>query len=380
MKVCQISTTGFDGHYYASLARGLAAAGAEQLFVSLRESQAPAWLREIPAANHLSLNAAGRVQYPSAVFRLASLLRREEIDILQTHLFEAGVLGLLAAQLAGTPRRFVARHHLDETWLLGTRWHVALDCWMARRADCVMVPSAAVREHMIANEALSGDNVEVIPYGFNFNSMAATVGDALRVRREFDLGNGFVLGCVGRFFKNKGHSYLFQAANKLKREIPNLRILLLGDGDRAMIEAMVTELGLQEQVVFAGHRKDVAACMKAMDILVHPSLSESFGQVLVEAMCVATPVIATTVGGVPEIIRHQETGLLAPPKDAEALTAAIRELHADPQRRAKLAIAGQRSVMEKFAVEKMVQHYVEVYQRHARASSDKGKSYVASQI
>lgn len=356
------------------------AAGYELLFVSLGTSRPPAWMQDFPSVQYVSLNADARWQYPLAAARLAWLFRRENVGILQTHLFDAGVIGLIAAWLARTPLRFAARHHLDENWLLGTRWHIALDQWMARRADCVVVPSKAVRQHMMTREALPGNNIEVIPHGFNFNLMAADTEQAGRVRRELGLENDFVLGCVGRFFKNKGHFYLFQAAKQLTREIPDLRILLLGDGDRALIEGMVAELGLQQQVVFAGYRKDVAACMKSMDVLVHPSLSESFGQVLVEAMCVGTPVIATTVGGVPEIVQHEKTGLLVPPQDAAALAVAIRQLHGNPQQRVQIGEAGKQDVLERFTAEKMVQHFIEVYRRHEREMIGKGKSYVTTQV
>lgn len=379
MKICLFSTTHFDGQFFDVMARGLTAVGAELLFVSLHESTAPNWVSELPGIKHVSLGAEGRQHYPLAMIKLATLLRREKVTILHIHLFDAGIVGLLAGQLAGVPLRFIARHHLDENWLLGTRWHIALDQWMARRADCVVVPSLAVRQHMLERETLSDAKIEIIPHGFDLSAMTATAEDAQRVRQEFGLANGFVLGCVGRFFKNKGHRYLFEAVRSLLPEHPDLRILLLGAGDRALIEELIVEFGLQQQVVFAGYRKDVVACMKAMDLLVHPSLSESFGQVLVEAMSVATPVIATTVGGVPEIVSHGETGWLVPPKDATALAAAIRQLRADPQRRAQLGLAGQRSVREKFTAEQMVSRHLEMYRRHL-GKELKGDAYVGAEV
>ena len=379
MKVCLFISTHFDGAFFEVMARGLTAAGAELLLVSLQASSAPAWVSELSAVKHLSLDVTGRKQYPRAIVTLAKLLRREKVDILHIHLFDAGIVGLLAGRLAEVPLRFIARHHLDENWLLGTRLHVELDRWMARGADCVVVPSLAVRQHMLERERLTSAAIEVIPHGFDLAVMSASDADRQRVRQEFGLDSTFVLGCVGRFFKNKGHRYLFEAVRLLQPEYPDLRVLLLGGGDRSMIEALVTEFGIQQQVVFAGYRKDVVGCMKAMDLLVHPSLSESFGQVLVEAMSVATPVLATAVGGVLEIVSHDQTGWLVPPQDAVALAMAIRQLRTDPARRVQLGLAGQQSVREKFTAEQMVSRHLEMYHRYFDKEL-KGGAYVSAEV
>ncbi len=376
MKICQLSSTSVDGGYFEGLAQGLTSVGHELLYVSLREALPPTWLDRYPSIAYRTLGATARWQYPLATLRLAHWLRREQVSILHMHLYDAGLVGLLAALLAGVPVRLLSRHHLDETWLLGTRLTVELDRWMARRVDCVIVPAQAVRQHMLEKESLSEAQIEVIPHGFKFESLAADELAGQRVRSELGLDGAFVLGNVGRLVRNKGHLYLLQAAKALLPEIPNLRVLLVGDGERALVEGIVAELGLQDNVVFAGFRRDVAACMKAMDVLVHPSLSESFGQVLVEAMCVGTPVVASAVGGIPEIVSHERTGLLTPVADADALTVALRRLHAQPEWRMALGMAGQASVYARFSRELMVQRYLEIYRRYEHEPSE--KTYVAA--
>lgn len=376
MKICQFSSTSVDGGYFEGLAQGLTSVGHELFYVSLREARPPTWLERYPSITYRTLGTTARWQYLLAVLRLAHWLRRERVSILHLHLYDAGLVGLLAAFLAGVPVRLLSRHHLDETWLLGTRLTVELDRWMARRADCVIVPTQAVRQHMLEKEALAEVQIEVIPYGFQFEVLTADELAGQRVRGELGLDGAFVLGNVGRLVHNKGHRYLFQAVKALLPEIPNLRVLLVGDGERALIEGLVAELGLQEHVVFAGFRRDVAACMKAMDVLVHPSLSESFGQVLVEAMCVGTPVVASAIGGIPEIVSHERTGLLVPVADAAALEIAIRRLHAQPAWRVALGVAGQASVYERFSRELMMQRYLEIYRRYEHEPSE--KTYVAA--
>lgn len=379
MRICHFSSTTLNSHYFGSLGVGLSARGATQLCGSLSEKSPPNWLPEAARTSYFCLNAQSRREYPRATVQLSRLLRRERIDILQTHLFEAGLVGLLAARLARIPVTVVARHHLDEPQLIGTRLHVALDHWMARKASCVIVPSNAVRRHMISSEHLIGDNIEVIPYGFDFEMFSANKDERRRVRAEFGFESEFVIGCVGRFFKNKGHIYLISALKELAREIPSIKLLLLGSGDRDSIEAMGRDYEVADRLVFAGYRKDVPACMRAMDLLVHPSLSESFGQVLVEAMAVGTILVATEVGGVPEIVTHGETGLLVPPTDSGAIVHAVLELYRNPEFRQRLATAGQKSVRERFTAEQMVSRYMDCYQRYLEQSFNSQNNYVAAQ-
>jgi len=378
MTVLHFCSTTVDTPYFAKLCSGLSAAGVSTVVGSLSEAKPPPWLGHATELRSLALGARSRRDYPRAVVQLARLLRRARVDVMQTHLFDAGLVGLFAARLARTPVRVVTRHHLDESWLMGRRVHVALDRWMARSADVVVVPSRAVRDHMVSREGLSGDNIEVIYLGYDFAELTAGEEDREHIRRELGLGSSFVVGCVARFFKNKGHRYLFAACRELAAEITDLRLLLLGSGDREGIEAMIREHGLDGRVVLAGYRRDIPACMRGMDLLVHPSLSESFGQVIVEAMAAGTAVVATEVGGVPEIVTHGETGLLVPPRDPGAIVRAVRELYRQPDLRRRLALAGRESVRARFSIERMVDLQLRCYHRWLARSRNGGTGLVAT--
>src|SRR5437879_4746232 len=175
IRACHLCSNTLDAPYFANLGKGLASRGITLAAVgSLRESESPPWVYEVPGTRYFSLDARGRHNYPVAALRLARLLRRERIDVLQTHLFDAAILGVLAARLAGTRVAIVARHHLDEPQLLGGRLHVEIDRWLARTANCIVVPSQAVKSYMKSYERLTVDNVEVIPYGFDFEALDAT--------------------------------------------------------------------------------------------------------------------------------------------------------------------------------------------------------------
>lgn len=361
LRVCQFSATTLDSHYFANLGKGLAASGVFLLAGSLREESSPPWLAVAPGARYFCLNTGSRLGYAGAVLRLARVLRRERINVLQTHLFDGGLVGLLAGRLARTPFVLVTRHHADEAWLIGTRLHVALDAWMAKAADRVVAFSHAVRNHLISRERVPAERIEVIYQGFDFPSLSPTDEDRERVRIELGLGPSFAVGCVARFFKTKGHVYLLAALREILKDVPEARLVLFGGGDRSELEAVIRDLGLEERVLFAGYRKDVAACMRAMDVVVHPSLTEAFCQVLVEAMAVGTPLVATEVAGAREVVTDGETGLLVPPADASSIARAVLRLHRDPELRRRVAAEGQRSVRERFTVDRMVSRQLACY-------------------
>ena len=283
--------------------------------------------------------------------------------MLQTHLFEAGLVGLAAARLARVPLAIVTRHHTDEMWIVGTLAHRWGDRLITRWADRVVGLSQAVGRHMISREGADPNKIDVIYQGFDFASLSATDDDRRRVRGALGLDGFFVVGCVARFFKTKGHVYLLAAARQLAREIPNLKILLLGGGDAPRIEAMIRENGLEDRVIFAGYRSDVPACLRAMDVVVHPSLTEAFCQTVIEALAAKSPLVVTDVAAASEVITDGVTGLLVPPADADALAAAVLRINRDPAFGQRMAEAGRRSVMERFTIDRMVQSQVACYQR-----------------
>jgi glycosyltransferase involved in cell wall biosynthesis len=363
VRVCHLTSTGLEGHYFADLAHGLPARGVVLLCGSLTSPPRPAWLARSPSVDYFQLAANGRGTYPLAALRLSRLLRDHRIEILQTHLFDAGLVGLLAAKLARTPVTVLTRHHINEQWLFGTRVHVWLDRLMARVADHVVVPSNAVRELMISREQTNPRKPVVIHHGLALSDWRPGDDEIARFRAEFTLCDSFVLGSVGRFVAVKGQHILLMAAAALTRTIPNLKVLLVGEGDAVSLRRLSAQLGLDERVVVAGHRRDVAAAMAAMDVFVHPALTDAFGQVLIEAMAVGTPVVSTTVGGIPEIVESERTGLLVPPDDPAALTAAIDRLHADARLRRRLADRANQAISNYFSAERMLDQQVACYAR-----------------
>jgi len=157
-----------------------------------------------------------------------------------------------------------------------------------------------------------------------------------------------------------------RAANalaELTTEIPGVKLLLVGGGERDELERQARQLGVDDRLVFAGHRSDVPACMRAMDVVVHPSLSEAFSQVVIEAMASGTPLVSTDVGAAREVIVDGKTALLIPPADVGAIVDAVRRLHADDGLRRRLAASARESVSTRFTVERMVRRQLDCYRR-----------------
>lgn len=360
--MCHVCATTLDTHYFSNLGRGLAAGGVTVHAASLTAPETPSWL-EAAGGDYLCLNARSRAAYPSAVVRLARWIRERRIDVVQTHLFEGGLVGLAAARLARVSLAIVTRHHTDEMWIAGTRVHIAGDRLMTRWADRVVVLSHAVRTHMVQREGAPADKIDVIYQGFDFASLGATDDDRRRVRAELGLDGCFVIGCVARFFKTKGHVYLLAAARELAREIPNLKVLLLGGGERSGIEDLIRANGLEDRVIFGGYRRDVPACMRAMDVVVHPSLTEAFCQTVIEALAAESPLVVTDVAAASEVVTDGVNGLLVPPADPAALAAAVRRIHRDPAWTRGMVAAGKRSVTERFTIDRMVAAQIDAYRR-----------------
>jgi glycosyltransferase involved in cell wall biosynthesis len=164
-------------------------------------------------------------------------------------------------------------------------------------------------------------------------------------------GQGPVIVSVGRFVAYKGYDHLLEAAGLLKADRPDIEWVIAGDGElRGALEAQCRRLGLTRQVHFLGWRDDLPDVLSLADLFVSPAVGEHFGRVLIEAMAMGKPVVATASGGVPEIVVDGETGVLVTPADPAALAGAVRALLADPARRHRLGQAGRARVETEFSL------------------------------
>ena len=362
MHVCHVSSASVDTAYFRNMATGLTQRGHTVSLITVGPNRRPEWLDALPSARYTSLGARSRKAYPLGVAKLARQLRTQGVDICHSHLFDGGAVGVMAARLAHRPVAVLGRHHHDHHQLEQKHVHIAIDRLTARLADCTVAPSKAVSDHMRSVERLSSDRIEVIHYGFDYSAIDAASAGSEDIRKEHGIESAFLIGFTGRLVPDKGLDYLLEATHLIASEIPQLKLILVGDATSPWLQSAIAARHLSDRVVLPGFRRDAPRYMAAMDLAVHPSLSDSFPQAVIEAMAVEAPVIATNVGGIPEIVYHNHTGMLVQPHDARALAKGILDLYRHPEHRRELARAGMQSVRQRFTLNGMITRHLALYE------------------
>jgi glycosyltransferase involved in cell wall biosynthesis len=289
---------------------------------------------------------------------IVSLIRNEPVDVLHAHKFGsnlwASLLGLVAR-----PPVVVAHEH---TWSYeGQLLRRLADRFViARRADAFVAVSREDRRRMIEIEGIDPAKIRFIP-----NGIAAEPGEPPGDPRG-ELGiapDAPVIGAVGALRPQKAYPNLIHAAASLRPRFPGLRVLIVGDGpERVRLEGLISELGLEECVTILGHRGDVPALLRAMDVAVVASDFEGSPLSVMEYMEAARPVIATRVGGVPDLVDEGVNGLLVEPGDPEALAAAAAQLLDDPERASRMGAAGRELRRREFDIDVTVRRIQELYE------------------
>jgi glycosyltransferase involved in cell wall biosynthesis len=315
-----------------------------------------------PLSTH-SFNAYRR-DYPKTVFNVASYLRKNRIDILQTHLFDASIVGLIAAKMAKTPISIFTGHHSHEIPLHGNRLPLFADNLSSRfLSDYIIAPSAHMKGIFEKSAKVPSGKIAVVHHGFDLSYWNPEQADGSRIKSEFNLQGRTVIGAVGRLYWIKKYDLLLRAFAKASERFSDVSLLIVGDGiDRLKLQREARELGIAEKVVFTGLRSDRLELYSSMDFFVHPSLEESFGMVIIEALAMGKPVISTKVGISPDIIKSSVNGLLIERDSEEELRDALFTMLELKGRWKEMSSSARRSA-QPFAAENMVRGYEENYKR-----------------
>jgi glycosyltransferase involved in cell wall biosynthesis len=299
------------------------------------------------------------------------------VGVAMRHPLDVGALAALRRLMAERGAGIVHTHSSIDSWLATVAArsrrlpvvrsrHVAIAvgrraAWVYHLADRVVTSGEAVRAILVA-AGVRPERVVSIPPGVDVERFHAGVSGT-GVRRELGLA-GPVAGLVADLRRSKGHEVFLRAVREVLAARPEARALVVGDGvGRDRVRRLVADLGLGHAVTMTGFRRDVPEVMAALDVLVLPSIrSEATSQVLLQALAVGTPVVATTVGGSPEIVRDGATGWLVPPADVTALGRAIVEALADPAEARRRAAAGQREVRARFSLPAAMARTIAVYE------------------
>jgi glycosyltransferase involved in cell wall biosynthesis len=282
---------------------------------------------------------------------LRRLMRARAVRVVHTHSSIDSWLATLAARSLGLP--VVRSRHVT----------IPIVPWRAlvyRLADRVITSGEAVKA-MVARAGVPAGRIEAIAAGYDPARFNAGVSGK-SVRDELGL-TGPVVGLVANLRSSKGHRYFLEAARLVLADLPATRFLVVGDGVAfPEVRRQIGELGLESHVIMTGFRRDIPEVMAALDVLVLPSIrSEAISQVILQALAVGTPVVATTVGGSPEVVRDGESGRLVPPADAPALARAILTLLGDPERAEAMARTGQAIVRARYTIDAMMARTTAVY-------------------
>lgn len=282
------------------------------------------------------------------------LLADHRAELLHTHMAKAGTLGRLAA-ITGRRRPVTIHtfhgHVLDGYFGARTqRAFIAAERILARRTDVLVAISPLIRDQLLELGIGRPEQYRVIPLGFDLREHLAVSGPSGRLRERLAVPTDVPLaGIVGRLVPIKDHATTFAAMGRL----PDVHLAVLGDGElRASLEALAAAEGLTDRVHFVGWWTDIPAAMADLDVIVLSSRNEGTPVSLIEAAACGRPVVTTDVGGVRSVVAHDETGLLVPAGDAEALSDAIGAVLADSARAKAMGAAGRRSV-ERFTLERL---------------------------
>lgn len=297
-----------------------------------------------------------------ALVRLTRIFAALRPDVVHAHTYKAGVLASVAGRVAGVPAVIFTPH--GHIFSLGANipgvpagFKLLLLRWITRAAqgcaDRITALSQPDLDQQVMLRLSAASKYMVVRNGIDPERFA-------RPRSRLFEGAP-VIGAVGRFSEEKGHRHLIQAMTGVVRALPSARLVLVGYGElESSLRGRASGLGLAGAITFAGER-DSAEILGSFDLFVQPSLYESQGLALLEAMAAGIPVIATAVGGVSDVVREDETGLMVPPADPEALAGAIVKLARSPDLASGLAAQAARRVREHFTSDRMVESYARLY-------------------
>ena len=301
---------------------------------------------------------------PSLVFQVARIVREQYIDIIHCQRHKCTVYGTLAAWMASKNVKVVTTiHGLNRTRTIGRK---LLNHALFNRISCIIGVSEAVCHDILKTNRISPSEKVITVYNGidtkRFNISGLTQQQA-KTRLDLIDRDAFVFGTVGRLAKVKGQAVLLKAFARVCQKHPSSWLVLAGQGPlETELRELAAELNIDKRVIFLGYRKDIPEILRAYDVFVLPSLSEGLCLSLLEAMVSGIPVIASRVGGIPEVLNSPDLGRMVSPNSVEELALAMgRYCKMDKVKRNGLGKASRDRVLNKFTKEKMISTMAKEY-------------------
>lgn len=303
-----------------------------------------------------------RSAIPAALATLRKWIAQYSIDIINTHSSRDSWIASVAGRLSPHRPRILRTRHIQTE----VRWGRLI---YGRLPHYIMTTSEAIRRDLIERCAVPEHRIATLPTGIDETRFHPDIPS--RFREEIDIGRERLLvGMVSVLRSWKGHRYFLEAADRLRKSHPHLSFVIVGEGPaRPSIEALRRERHLEETVLMTGHRRDVPEVLSALDLFVLPSYAhEGIPQAILQAQAMARGVVASDIGGIREVVRDGETGLLAPPRDGPALARCIATLADDAALRERLGEQARARVLAQWTLRQMTDQILALYQKLFQAT------------
>ncbi|TVQ45909.1 MAG: glycosyltransferase family 1 protein [Gloeocapsa sp. DLM2.Bin57] len=311
------------------------------------------------------VNPVNPVTDLQALLEIISLLRRENFALIHTHSSKAGILGRIAARIVGVPVIIHTIHGFsfhDFMPFWQRQLYINLEKMMKSYSDFIITVSELNRQQGVELGILDLERSQTVYSGIDFSKLDQPVNQEA-MRQNLDIPPDYqIIVMVGRLDPQKAPQYLIDAFAQVLLSCPQTILLLVGEGEEQVnLEHQVKTLGIAQKVKFLGFRRDIPSILQTADIFALSSLWEGLGRAMTEAMLLGKPVVVPEIYGIPEIVHHQETGLLFPPKDVNQLAQHLIYLLENPPLAKQLGDNAQKLTRELFDAKIMVKQLEDIY-------------------
>jgi glycosyltransferase involved in cell wall biosynthesis len=299
-------------------------------------------------------------RFRSAIREISERLQQLQADVLLCHGYKSDLLGRPAARAAGIPAVAVSRGWTGESWRV--RLYERLDRWHLRWMDRVVCVSEA-QAGKVRRCGIRSEKIAVIPNSIDPERFAdPDPRYQVKLNRYFHLPRGRIIGAAGRLSPEKGFAQLIAAAERVLGDDPTIGFILFGEGPcRAQLQQQINDAGMNGLFVLAGFRADLDKFIPHFDLFVQSSYTEGMPNVILEACAASIPVVATAVGGTPEILTDGISGWLCPPGDHSALAGRILDALTSEETLREIGFQGRQQILERFSFSAQAERYIDLF-------------------
>ncbi|MFJ7937159.1 glycosyltransferase [Peribacillus sp. NPDC096622] len=296
----------------------------------------------------------------STIFKLTKIIRENQMDIIHTHCPSPDFYGRIAARITRVKRVYTTIHNT-------AGYSRIFEKAIGKFTKGYIAISEQVKRYMVEDLNISEEKISLVPNGIDVQKYSASSIEIDSYKKSLGLqSKDIVITNIGRVTEQKGQIYLIRSIKKVKEKYSNIKVLIIGnkDLDKSLynkLQTYVIKEGLEKNVIFLGDRSDIPELLKITDIFVFPSLYEGFSLVTLEVIASSTPIIATDVGSIREIVTHNKNGLIIPPRDSEAISENILTLLDNPLLSKSMATTGNIDLMARFSIDQTTKKLEEIY-------------------